>query len=208
MITNFLKKIGRYEYLQNKRVSRLFKRLLSVEFDKMPFYKYAVALATLLEDNYFVNTLIVGQALRETDITWFIKDFTINLDFVSDDFSQFEIDPDLYDEINLIETDFLTYDPGKRYDLIIVQEDITRIYDRLEDFMLNLYKLAEPGARVIFFLRYYSPEQLIDDHIKLLRTTDELIKYLPFKVRSKVELKNYDKGKVQTIDLVIDASKP
>jgi hypothetical protein len=207
MAENLSKKIGRYEYLQNRRASKLFRRLLSVEFGKMPFYKYAIALATLLKDDYYVNTLIVGQALRETDITWFLKDFTTNLEFVSDDFSQFELDPDLYSEIKLIEQDFLQFRPGKRYDLVVVLDDITRIYPNLQDYLINLYNVTQDNGLVIFFIRYYSQELIIDEDVELFKSTDAFVKYLPFKVRSKVEMKNYDKGRVQTIDLVIDSFK-
>ena len=173
----------------------------------MPFYKYAIALSSLLEDQFFSNILVTGQALRETDITWFLKDYTLNLDFVSEDFSQFKIDSDLYKDINLLQQDILKFTPGHTYDLIIVIDDITRIHSFLQRLVKKIQSLSRPDTRIIFFIRYFPPEQLIDDNIKLFTSTDEILKYLPFNIRSKIELKNYDKGKIQSIDLIIDCFK-
>ena len=201
------KNIGKYQYLAKRKQVRLFKRLLSVEFNNMPFYKYAIALSSLLEDQFFSNILVTGQALRETDITWFLKDYTLNLDFVSEDFSQFKIDSDLYKDINLLQQDILKFTPGHTYDLIIVIDDITRIHSFLQQLVKKIQSLSRPDTRIIFFIRYFPPEQLIDDNIKLFTSTDEILKYLPFNIRSKIELKNYDKGKIQSIDLIIDCFK-
>ncbi len=201
------KNIGKYQYLAKRKQVRLFKRLLSVEFNNMPFYKYAIALSSLLEDQFFSNILVTGQALRETDITWFLKDYTLNLDFVSEDFSQFKIDSDLYKDINLLQQDILKFNPGHTYDLIIVIDDITRIHNFLQRLVKKIQSLSRPDTRIIFFIRYFPPEQLIDDNIKLFTSTDEILKYLPFNIRSKIELKNYDKGKIQSIDLIIDCFK-
>ncbi len=200
--------IGRYQYLLNKKAQGKYKRLLSVDFGNMPFYKYVIALTAMLEEDFFVNTLLLGQAQRETDITWFIKDYTVNLDFVADDFKQFQLDEDLYKDVNLIEQDFLTFKPDKNYDLIIVLDDITRIYQNLQQIMQQISKVAEQNARIIFFIRYYTDDQLIDDDIELLKSTDEFLKYLPFDVRSKVELKNYNKGQLVSFDLIVDSYKP
>lgn len=207
MFGKIKKNTGRYHYLDKKKQVRLYKRLLSVEFDNMPFYKYAIALASMLDDQFFSNILITGQARRETDITWFLKDYTMNLDFVAQDFSQFKKDLDLYKDVNLIQQDILEFKPDDRYDLIIVIDEITRIYKFLGRLVKKLHDLADQNARIIFFIRYFPPDQLIDDGIKLFTSTDEILKYLPFDVRSKIELKNYQKGKIQALDLIIDSFK-
>ena len=200
--------IGRYQFLMNKNTHNKYKRLLSVDFENMPFYKYVIALTAMLEEQFFVNTLLVGQAQRETDITWFIKDYTVNLDFVAEDFKQFQLDEDLYKDVNLIEQNFLTFEPEKKYDLIVVLDDITRIYQNLHQIMKQIDKVAAKQARIIFFIRYYTEDQIIDDNINLLKSTDEFLKYLPFDVRSKVELKNYNKGQLASFDLIVDSYKP
>ncbi len=199
--------IGRYQYLAKRKQVRLFKRLLSVDFNNMPFYKYAMTLTTLLENQFFSNILVTGQALRETDITWFLKDYTLNLDFVSNDFSQFKIDLDLYKDINLIQKNILEFNPDKTYDLIIVIDEVTKIYNFFKPLVKKIQSLASNESRIIFFIRYLDPDRLIRENINILRFTGEILKYLPFDIRSKIELKNYNKGKIQSLDLIIDSFK-
>ncbi len=201
------KNIGRFDYLKNKLSKPVSRSLLPQELTSMPFYKYAIALATYLDGQYFADTLIVGQARRETDITWFLKDFTVNLDFIAEDFSDFKKDPDLFTEVNFIEENFLDFQSSKQYDLIVVVDDMVKISPVIDQYMNQLYNLSQDQGRIIFFIRYFYPELKIKSDDILLNSSEEILKSLPFEVRSKVELKNYNKNKISNMDLIMDTYK-
>ncbi len=199
--------LGDFEYLRNRDVRKLFKHLLSVEFNNMPFFKYATALAALLKEEFFVNALIVGQATKDTDITWFIKDYSTHLDFVSDDFSQFTKDSDLYQEVNFVQTDFLKFKPQIKYDLVIVIEDLDKVNENLQDYIIKIGEITETDAKIVLFLRYDLQATEKSEQIIYFKSTEQIKDCLPFAIENQMEIKNYEKGHLAKIDIVLGCRK-
>ena len=195
------KHTGNFEYLRNKYkdLEKISKRLLSIEFKNMPFFRYAVLMASLLNEDFFPNSLIIGKAQRKYDITWLVKDFSFRLDFVSTDFSDFEIDPDLYREVNFIEVeDLFAYRPDIKYDLIVVIQDYLLFLTQEKYYYDLLSKIISSSeTRIIFILNYSQINRMNDENI-------ELALALPSTMSKTFELKHYDRGELKLIDYIID----
>ncbi len=203
MQRNVKKDLGNFEYLKGKYtdIERISKRLLSVEFKDMPFFRYAVLMASLLDEQFFPNALILGKAQRQYDLTWLLKDFSSRLDFVSSDFSDFEVDVDLYREVNFIQIEnIFSYSPDVKYDLIVLIQDYFQFLAQEVDYydlLSNL--LSSKDSRIIFILSY-SPD-------KETHTSRENLKLdlaLPSTMIKTFELKHYNKGELKVIDFLID----
>ena len=203
MHNNIKKDLGNFEFLKGKYpdIERISKRLLSVEFKDMPFFRYAVLMASLLDDQFFPNALILGKAERQYDLTWLLKDFSTRLDFVSVDFSDFEIDTDLFREVNFIEIEnIFSYKPDVKYDLIVLIQDYLQFLAQEQKYYDLLSGLISSGdSRIIMMLNYSTrgKEQLPSENIKLDLG-------LPSNMTNTFELKHYDKGELKVIDYIID----
>ncbi len=190
------KNIGAFEFLKQKNHEKLSKRLLSVEFRDMPFFRYAVLMSSLLEGEFFFRALIIGKAQRQYDLTWLLKDFSIKLDFVSTEFSHFEIEPELFKEVNFIEVDnILNFKTENQYDLIVLIEDYNKfIANEKKYYQLLSSLISSISSRVIFILNHSVPKQ--EKEIKLnIHLAGAFIKTF--------ELKHYSEGQLKIIDFII-----
>ncbi len=197
------KGLGSFDFLKGKYsdIERISKRLLSVEFKDMPFFRYAVLMASLLDDQFFSNALILGKAQRQYDLTWLLKDFSARLDFVSRDFSDFEADPDLFREVNFIKIeDLFAYNSDAQYDLIVVIQDYLQFLAEENNYYQMLSRLVNSiDSRIIMILSYdrLDKEKQKESNIKL-----DLA--LPSTSIKTFELKHYDKGELKLVDFIID----
>ncbi len=190
------KNIGTFEFLKQKNSERLSKRLLSVEFRDMPFFRYAVLMSSLLEGEFFFRALIIGKAQRQYDLTWLLKDFSVHLDFVSQDFSHFEMEPELFKEVNFIEVnDILDFRTQNKYELIVLIEDYEKFIANEKKYYQLLSSLVSSiSSRVIFILNHSAPKQEKD--IKLnINLSGSFIKTF--------ELKHYSGGQLQLVDFIV-----
>ncbi len=203
MQKNLKNNIGNFEFLKGKYtdIEKVSKRLLSVEFKDMPFFRYAVLMASLLDDQFFTNALILGKAERQYDITWLIKDFSARLDFVSSSFSNFDVDPDLFRQVNFIEIeDIFSYNSDDKYDLIILIQDYLLFLAQENKYYELLSRLINnPDSRIILILNYSSMKntqpQIENKNLEIA---------LPQTLIKTYELKHYDKGQLKIIDYIID----
>jgi len=184
--------IGNFDSLKEWSfdLKKLSKRLLSREFADLPFFRHAVLMASLLDEEFFPNTLILGKAIKQYDLTWLIKDFSYRLDFVSTDFSSFE-EEDLYKGINFFQVkDIFSFVSAIKYDLIIVIEDYLYFKMKRESYYNLLSKnISSKESRIIFILiNKYNIDLKLDIPDSLIKT---------------FELKFYDKGELKSSDFII-----
>ncbi len=194
--------IGNFEFLKGKYpdIERVSKRLLSVEFKDMPFFRYAVLMASLLDEEFFPNALILGKAERQYDLTWLLKDFSSRLDFVSNDFSDFEADEDLFREVNFISIENLfSYSPDTKYDLIVVIQDYLLFLAEEQDYYKLLSNLVSSDEARIIMILNYSPVKDADNQQEM-----QLDLALPMARIKTFELKHYDRGELKVVDFIID----